>query len=803
MRSFLQDLRQTIRQWKRAPAFTAVAVVTIAVGIGGTTTMMSVTDAVLLRTRPGVRNPKSLVEIRVGDRASRSGRLMSFSAYEALRDGNIGLTDLAAGNQIEASVSLGPDALPELLAGVAATGNFFSVLGTRPALGRFFSPEEVGTSDAIPVAVLSHRLWTRSFGRDPSVLGRTVTVNRVPLTVIGVAEEGFHGHLPLYDFSLFVPFGMMEALSGSTPQQSRVATVGRLDPAASIERVRSAADRITQKLRAEDPAEWISTVFLVEPHTRSYQEFRGPISLFLGFLLALSGCILLIACANIGGLLLSRSIARSQEVAVRRALGAGRGRLARQFLTETLLLFFAGGALGFVFAFWATKALGRVQIPLGAPLTGEYAPDPRVLAVSLTVTLASGLVFGLVPALRASNPDLASVLRDSHGQSPGRHHLRRLFVLAQVAGSVVLLGGSGLLFKALNRAHEMDLGFDPQGVHVATVNLKIQQYGEEEGRAFFSSLLERGATLPGVLSAALSDFVFLSSPPERAASFTTADGDGGVLAGIFGVTPGFFATTGTEILEGRPFEVSDAADSEPVAIVNERVAGILWPEGGAVGQFMRSGESLLRVVGVAKNGKYISIGESGLAGVFRPHAQAYTPTASLLLKVREGSPDISRSVVELVRTLDADIPLTNNDSHFRLIGGQLMPRRMAAIFAGILGLLGLFLATVGLYGVLSFLVAQRAPGLAIRIALGADPGSVRRSVIRGGVGLVLGGLLIGVPASVGVSSLIRRFLYGLDPADPAIMGGVTLLFVLIAWAASYLPARQATATDPSQVLRKV
>jgi predicted permease len=697
---------------------------------------------------------------------------------------------------------VGPDAAPELVAGVAATGDFFSVLGTRPALGRFFSPEEDQAPGGHPVVVLSHRFWTGSFGGDRWVLGTTVNINRVPFTVIGVAEEGFHGHLPLYDFSLFVPLAMLEPLTGRTQEEFTVATVGRLGSGASIQRVRVVADRVAQELRAANPPDWVSTVFLVEAHTRSYQEFRGPISMFLGFLLALAGCILLIACANLAGLLLSRAMARAQEVAVRRAIGAGRGRLVRQFLTESLLLFVVGGAVGSTLAFWATGALGRVQIPLGAPITGDYAPDLRVLCVSMAVTLVAGLVFGLAPALSATRTDVASVLRYDRGQTPGKHRLRKAFVLLQVAGSVVLLGGSGLLFKALTKANRMDLGFDPRNVHVATVDLGIQQYSEDEGRIFFSRLLEGSAALPGVESVALSDFVFLASPPRRAGTFSTAQSEGEVLAGLFGVSPGFFTTTGTDILEGRPFDARDAANTEPVAIVNERVAEILWPGESAVGKTMQSGRSLLRVVGVARNGKYISIGESGLAGVYRPQAQLYTPTTSVLLKVRDGSRDIRRLVQELVRTLDPNIPLTNNESHTEMIRGQLLPRLVAAVFAGILGLLGLILATVGLYGVLSYLVTQRAPELAVRVALGAHPRSVRRSVIRSGLGLVLGGLLVGMPLAIGLSSLIRRFLYGLDPMDPVILGAVALLLVFFGFMASYVPALQATRTDPSRVLRQ-
>lgn len=802
MRTVCQDLRHTLRQWRKAPVFAAIGILTIALGTVGTTTVLSVTDSILIRARPGVRNPEELVEIRIADRARRSGRLMSFQTFETLREGNPGLSGLAGGSQFEASVSTGDGTAPGLVAGVTATENLFSVLGTRPAFGRLFSAGDDQPSGAGAVVVLSHRFWMRQFGGDRSVLGRTVDVNRVPLTVIGVAEEGFHGHLPLYDFSLFVPMQMREALTGQTPGETRVAAVGRLNPGASVQGVRAAADRVAEELRVSDPAEWMSAVFLVEPHARSYQEFRGPISLFLGFLLALSGCILLIACANLAGLLLSRAQSRAREFSIMQALGAERRRLVGRLLTETLLLFAAGGAVGWVLAFWITGALGRIQLPLEAPLTGDYAPDLRVLSVSLAMTLLAALVFGIGPALRATGSDVASALRDQERQVPGRYRLRKSFVLAQVAGSVVLLGGSGVLFKALTRAHSMDLGFDPEGVHVATLNLGIQQYEEDEGRALFSRLLAEGGALPGVESAALSSFVYLASPPRWAGTFSNRTGEERVMAGILSVSPDFFRVTGTVIREGRPFDERDAADAEPVAIVNETVAGILWPEGKAVGQTLWAGESSYRVVGVAKNGKYISIGETGLAGVFLPQMQHYVPTMSLLMKGREGSPDLRPRVQGLVRTLDPDLPLTTNESHRRLIDSQLFPQRAAAVFALVLGLLGLFLAGVGLFGALHLEVTSRAPELAVRIALGAPPSSVRRSVTCGGLALVVGGLAVGVPAAVGVSSVIRRFLFGVDPADPMILGGVSLLLGMVGLMASYVPAFRATQAQPSEVLRR-
>jgi predicted permease len=713
----------------------------------------------------------------------------------------LGLSGLAAGAEFQASTSIGPETSPVLVAGATATRNLFSVLGTRPALGRLFLEDAGQPTGGGAVVVLSHRFWMRHFGGDRSVLGRTMHVNRVPLTIIGVAEEGFHGHLPLYDFSLFVPMEMREALTGRSLLQAKVATVGRLASGASIQRVGSAADRLAEALRSMDPVEWTSSVFLVEPHTRSYQEFRGPISLYLAFLLALSGCVLLIACTNLAGLLLSRAVSRAHEHSVMQALGAGRRRLVGRLLAETLLLFAAGGVAGSALAFWATRVLGGIRLPMEIPLTGDYAPDLRVLSASMAVLLLSGLVFGLAPALRATRSNVRSILKGPRGETSGRHRLRKAFVLVQVAGSVVLLGGGALLVKALTRADAMELGFEPDGVHVATLNLGIQQYGEDEGRMLLSRVLSNGAALPGVESAALSSFVFLATPPRLSGSFSGAAEAEHVTAGIFTVSPGFFRTTGTAILEGRPFDRSDAADTEPVAIVNDRVARILWPDESAVGRTLRAGGSLYRVVGVAADGKYISIGETDLAGVFLPESQLYSPGMSLLLKVRRGYPDIRGAVQAMVTALDPELPLTVNESHRRLIRAQLIPQQAAAVFALILGILGLFLAAVGLFGTLSFQVSQRAPELAVRIALGARPSSVRRSVVGSGLALVLGGLVVGIPVAAGVASMIRRFLFGVDPVDPTILTGAALVLCVIGFLASYIPARRATGIDPSRVLR--
>lgn len=806
MSAVLQDIRYTFRQWRRSPGFVAVAVLTIAFGIGGVTTVLSVANAAFLRSRHGVLDADALVEIRVGDRTGRRRHPMSYAAFEALRTLDLGLSGLAGGSFSEVSVSTPGSGSAELVAGMAVSGNYFALLGTRAARGRLFTAAADRPTGADHVVVLSYRYWARRFAKDASVLGRAVRINRVPFTVIGIAEEGFQGHLPIYDFDLFVPLGVTPVLTGLTPEarsRSPVYTIGRLAPGSSMARVTAGTRRAAEELRKSDPGEWATTVFVVEPHAKNFQEFRGPVALFFLFLIALSGCILFIACTNIAGALVTRAVSRSHELAVRLAVGAARTRLVVQLLTESMLLFLFGGVAGIILARWATSLLGRWSLPLPVPLTTDFTPDLRVFGVSLLVTMVAGGAIGLAPALRVVRADVGSVLKDQRRLSGGRPWLRQAFVVAQVTGSVAVLACCGVLLRALDRAADIDLGIELHGLHVATVNLGIQQYSEAQGRVFLSALLEGAAGLPGVEAAALADFLPLVSPPERSGVFSNPAGDASVEAGIIGVSPGFFATVHTRILAGRPFDDTDNAGGEPVAIVNEVVARILWPGEDVLGKTLRSGDSSLRVVGVAREGKYISMGESPLAVVFRPQTQVYVPTTSLVVRTREGWPDIGSALEKLVRSIDPQIPLSANAPYARLVAVSLLPRKAAAIFAGLLGGLGLFLALVGLYGVLSSQVALRAGELALRTALGAPPRALRTSVLGEGMGVVLLGLLLGIPVALGVTSLIRRFLFGLAPADPITLGGIIVLLGIMGFLASYAPAARATRMDPRQALRQI
>ena len=411
MDALLQDIRYTLRQWRQAPGLFAVAVLTIALGIGGVTTVLSLTNVAFFRSRPGVPNTDKLVEVQIADRNGRQERPMSRTAYDALRASDLGVSELAGLSVSEVSLAARDAGSAELLPGMAVSGNYFRVLGTRAAIGRLITADDDRPSGATQVVVLSYRYWTRRFARDASVLGRTVTINRVSFIVIGVAEAGFQGHFRYYDYDVFIPLGTVETIAGlvptaagllpeTQPRSSMIYTIGRLAAGSSLARVTAKTRRVAEELRRSGEGEWFSTVFVVAPYTKNFQQLQGPVYRFFFFLVALSGCILFIACANIAGILLGRAVSRSHEMAVRLAVGARRARLVAQLLTESVLLFLVGGASGIVLAFWAAKLLGRVSLPPSVPLpfTSDFAPDLRVLGVTLLLTAVAGGVFGLAPA---------------------------------------------------------------------------------------------------------------------------------------------------------------------------------------------------------------------------------------------------------------------------------------------------------------------------------------------------------------------------------------------------------------------
>jgi predicted permease len=809
--TFLQDFRYALRSFRSAPAVTLVAALTIAIGIGATTTIFSVANALLLRAPTGVRDAGSLVTVHSVSRDGSSFHAFSYLDYRDLQRAESGLEELAGFTVFPASLKTGED--PELRMGMLVSGNYFRALGTRPALGRFFLPEEDAGLGGPRVMVLSHAVWQRRFAGDSGIVGRTVELNGQPFTVIGIAEPAFRGHMAAIDMSLWVPLVLDPVVSNRQILESRRSSwlemVGRLAPGATRERV---ARVLTSVRPGEAPGpEGAGRPAVVD--VRRYSAVPGqmltPVVGFLGLLLVLAALVLLIASANVANVLLARASARGKEIAIRLAIGAGRGRLIRQLVTESVLLFLVGGVGGTLLAVWATRGLGALRPPVSLPIELDFHVDLRVLAVALAVTLVTGLIFGLAPALQSTKPNLTRALKDEPGTARvGRFRIRGAFVAAQVAGTTLLLVTAGLFTRALGRAGTIDLGFDPAPVQVLNLELQVHSYTSEQVRDFAERLLERAAAIPGVAAAAATDFLPLNMGNQE--TVVAVDGreqrpDVGMFQTDFAtVTPEFFGALALPLARGRPFRATDREGSAPVAIINEALARRIWPGEDPVGKQLRVGGvdgTLSEIVGVARNAKYRSIGDESVPMVYVAFAQQGGRTFSLLVRSRPGAVSPAGALRDLVRELDPSLPIASNTPYLAIIGLSLLPNRIALGLALLFGGTGLILAAVGLYGVLSYTVSRRRREIGIRIALGAASRDVRNMVLGDGLRLVAIGLLLGFGVAGVLSRLLRSFLFGVSPLDPVTYAAITVLLGSVALAACLMPVRKALSTEPLEVLR--
>jgi predicted permease len=806
--SLRQDIGYALRLFKRAPGFTFTAALIIALGIGPTTTIFSVANSLLYRAPDGVRDPSQLVSVYCSSEGFEWGTC-SYPVFRDYREADNGLAAVAALEGFPASLSTQSAAEPEMVTGMATSWDYFTVLGTQPLLGRFFLPDEDDSPNGNPVVVLSHRLWTHRFGADPDVIGSTVSINRFPFTVIGVAEEGFSGHVAAYSVSLWVPIGMRERVLGRdlSDASSGIVGVGRRAPGWPADRVAEAGAVISPRIRASHPEIFADHSIRVVPYSVMIDQARGPVTLFMALMLVVTGLVLLIASVNVGGVMLSRAVARSREVAVRLALGAGRWRLIRQLLTESVLLFSLGGAMGILIVIWATRGLAAIHLPLPVPLTFDFTPDWRVMLFTVAVAFGCGTLFGLAPALGATRQDLVSALKSTRPEAPGRStRLRSTFVVAQVAGSVVLLVAAGMFLRALSRADSLDLGFDPNGVHVMTIDVSLHHYTSEEGRDFFAQLRERAASLPQVQSAAIASMIPLGfgtvSSMVTLPGREEIPGEGLQRAYFSFASDRYFETLRIPMITGRAFNEADREGTLPVMIVNEAAARAFWPGATALGQQIEWGETRYEVVGVAQSGKHTSIGAAPEPLIYLAFRQHYQSEASLVVRTLPGAPRVDRAVREIALQLDPDLPVQTNAPYSQIIGLSLLPNRIAAGMALGFGALGLILTSVGLFGVLSYTVSQRTREIGIRIALGADAGDVRGLVMRQGVRVTAIGLAIGCLLALAAAQAIRSLLFGVSPADPVSFGSIVLVFSVVGLLASYLPARRATRTDPMVALRQ-
>ncbi|MGE3616205.1 MAG: ADOP family duplicated permease [Gemmatimonadales bacterium] len=807
---YREDFRYAWRGLSRTPGFLAVAVAIIGLGVGATTTIISVGNGLFLRVPAGIARADELVTVHEQSRDGSSFHSFSYLDYRDLaREAGDGI-QLAAYNMFAASVVYGAE--PEATLGLGVTGNYFSVLGAVPHLGRLLAPADDQGAGSARVAVLSYGTWQRRFAADSSLVGRRLTVNGEPYTIVGIAEPGFGGHVAAFDSEVWVPVALSLGPSRRAVLDQRRSSwleiIGRAT-GAGLPAVTTRLSAISTETGRAAGLDWDRTVDVRRYSPVPAQIFL-PILGFLGLLLLLGSLILLISSTNIAGVMVARAVARGRETAVRLAIGANRWVVIRHLLAENLLLFLFGGVAGTAFAWVATRLISRIELPFPVPLRFEFPVDGRVLAVAFGVSLLTGIGFGLMPALQATRASLAGSLRD-HGSDPGagRFRLRAVLVTAQVAASALLIVVASLFVRALDRAQRLDLGFEPANVRVVGIEFSVLDYQAAEVRAFAAAFEERARTLPGVRQVGATDV-----PPLTLANQTSVVSVEGRPrtegVGYFGVdfarvTPGYFGALSIPIVRGRGFSEEDRSGAPAVMVINEALAGRLWPGEDPVGRVIHWGQieggPPVTIVGVVPTGKYRSLGEDPRDAVFLPAAQDQPRRLSFVLKTDRLVPGFSRTVAEAVRALDPNLAIATNDAYPDLIGLSLLPSRIAAWLAGGFALVGLVLSTMGLYGVLSYLVVRRRRELGIRLALGAEAGLVRRLVLREGVRLTVVGLGLGVGGAMLLARALRSFLFGLDSVDPLVVMGASGLLLAAAALACDLPARRAAAMDPVEVLR--
>jgi predicted permease len=816
MQTLAQDLRYGARMLLKKPGFTLIAVITLALGIGANTAIFSVVNAYLFKPLP-VREPDRLVVLASKDQRSETPHMTSYLNYTDIRDQRDVFTDVIA--YVPDIVSLNVDGEAERSMIELVSGNYFAMLGVEAAHGRVFSPDEGQTVGSSPVMALSYGYWQRRFGGDVSAIGKTVKVNNQPFTIIGVAPESFPGTEPILTVNAYAPL-MMKAQLHQNQQDAftlrgleSFRVMGRLAPGVSVPQAGAAMEILARNIARQYPDVFKELNFLVAPETKARPWIGASafIPRLAAILMTLVGLILLIACANVSNLILSRAALRKKEMSIRSALGASRFRLIRLLLSESALLGLLSGMAGVVIALWATKLLSSVRMATDNPVRFEAKPDWRVFLFSLGVALGAGVIAGLVPAFRTSRLNLSSSLKEGGRDSAsgaGRHRLRNVLVVSQVAASLLLLVCAGLFLRSLQAADRIDLGFRRDNVLMFSVDTELQSYDQQRGQKFYRQLLDRLNELPRVRSAGLGTHIPLVGwvpttevfLPERGES--AKEDSVNVLANR--VSADYFETLNIPVLEGRAFTVSDDEAAPRVAVINETMARAYWPGHDTIGRQIRlkRGGPPVEIVGVVKNSKYGSIGEEPRPCLYLPFAQNYQ-SASILFLHTEGDPaaftDAARQVVG---ALDQGMPVYDlKTMNTHLSGIALLFIRVGAALVGLFGLLGLLLAVVGLYGVISQSVSQRTHEIGIRIALGARGGDVLRMELKQGMILTLVGVAAGLAMAFAVTRLMRSLLYGVSATDPLTFILNTLLLVIVALLASYLPARRATKVDPMVALR--
>jgi predicted permease len=801
-----QDLRFALRMLRKSPGFTAVAVLTLALGIGANTVVFSVVNALLLRPLP-VERPNELTFLE----NEHYGPSQSYPGYKEIRDRNRTFAGLA-GYRI-APMDLGTNLGADRIWGYLATGNYFDVLGVKPALGRVFHQSDDQQPGASPYVVLSYGAWQSRFGSDPAIVGKAIRINRQPYSVLGVAPRDFHGTEFFYWPELWVPVMMQAQIEGGNSwiddrNTWNMFVIGRLKPRVSAAQAEADLNSIAAELVREYPAENDGLRFRLAKPGLIGNWLGGPARTFALGVLALASLVLLAACTNLASMLAARATDRQRELAIRLAIGAGRGRVVRQVLIETLTLSLVGGGSGYMLATILSQALSHYRAPMDFPVQLNVNPDWRVFLFALLTSIVASGLFGCVPAWRASRTDPNAVLK-GNPSNRGIAHLsfRDILVVVQVALCFVLVAACLLSLRGLQQAFKLNLGFEPQHVSVVGFDLGLPSYSEERGRAFQQQVLETIQQLPGVESASYSNSVPLSIDQSQTRVFPADKPDlrpsDRVDVTRYQISPGFFTTLGTKLLAGHDFTWHDDNTSPSVAIVNVAFAKQVLHSESAVGKRFLDGIDghLVEVVGVVEDGKYVSLTESHMPAAFWPIRQFYNGTTTI--EVRSALP-ATRMVDEIrgaISRLDPELPLYGAGSLEQMLGLAFFPGRAAAIALSAFGVLAIILAATGIQGLVAYAVARRTHEIGIRMALGARSVQVLRLVL-GKMAMLLGvGSVVGLVLALAMGRVIASVVYGVNARDPLVLLVVIAAVASLGVLASWSPARRATRVDPMIALR--
>ena len=812
MGSLLNDLKLARRLLVKSPLFTAVVVVTLAVGIGLNTAVFSTVDALLLRPLQGVPAPERLVQIYRSWRGGWEFGSNSVPHFRDLRDRSGEVFSGVAAWSLD-YMNLSASDRPRRVLGSLVSANFFSVMGVRSALGRVFTPDEDEGRGAHPVLVLSDAGWRGLFGSDPHIVGREVRFDGRSYTIVGVTPPGFGGVMPGVMSTLWVPLSQWDHVRPGNESSyegrgnNSLFVIARLKPGVDVARASDRMNALRAQLRSEYPDEYENSGIRLVPQSKAgiHPMFRDAQVGLSAVVMAVVGVLLLIACANVANIFLARARSRDREMAIRLSVGAGRADLVRQLLTESLVFSLVAGLAGLAVAQWAMGLVNRIALPVDIQFAADLRLSPGVLAFTLAVTVGTGLLFGLAPALHATRPALVPALKGEAPAGVSRSRTSRALVVAQTALSIVLLVCAGLFLRNLRAAITVDKGFVSENLFIADIDPGLQGYSQARSEDFYRRLAERLSAAPGIRAVGLGERAPLgfgeSDNGVEIPGYTPAANEF-MSVQYSMVAPGYFQALGIPLVRGRDFTSRDDSAAPYAIVVNERFAQRFWPGQDALGRTVRTTGRDHTVIGVVPTGKYQRLGEEPTSFMYMAQAQHWTSGMTVFVRTAGDPSAVAATLRTEVAALDPDLPLANArtmDSH---LGIALLPARLTGGALGVFGLLALGLASVGIYGVVAYSVAQRTREIGIRMALGAAASDAVLLVMRQGLAPVLLGTALGMVGALAASRLIRGALYGGSGLDPVTFVAVPLVLVGVAMLATWIPARRAASVDPTLALRQ-